>query len=368
MTVAIVRATTETVCASMDELLHLLGYHPRRPALFVKPNVADSAPPGLGLFTDPAVVDALLASLPRLPTVIGEGCIVSRDAGIALRKNGFGAVAERYGAELVDLELTHRQIVRSRSSWDQVPGLNGQLSLPAYLTTHEYINVAKMKTHVQTGVSLGLKNQKGLLLASDKRRFHRLGLNECIRALGEVARPDLTIVDAIVALEGNGPWRYGTPVPMNLLVGGTDLVEVDNVCLELMGFSHEHAPHIPPMQRVSTVGLSVAEARRGFAFGYRGSFVYRNVHEHLNDSCSGCNLSLYRGMRAVKSSPLHRLRFYYRGVWRRLDVVMGHCEDLPPGHGKVICVGDCSRGLALKYGLPLARGCPPAPERVLALF
>lgn len=368
MTVAIVRATIGTVQCSMARLLGLLEYRPKRPALFIKPNVPDSAPPGLGLFTDPAVVDALLASLPRLPTVIGEGCIVGREAGIALRKNGFGTVAERHGAELIDLERSERMIVPLRSDCELVPGLNGELKLPAYLATHEYINVAKMKTHVQTGVSLGLKNQKGLLLASDKRRFHRLGLNECIRALGQVARPDLTIIDAIVALEGDGPWRYGTPLQMNLLVGGTDPVEVDNVCLGLMGFSHEHAPHIPPLQQVPVVGLTIAEARRDFAFGYRGSFVYKNVHEHLNDSCSGCNLSLYRGMRALKSSPLHRLSFYYRGVWRRLDVIMGHCEDLPPGHGKVICVGDCTRPLAEKHGLPLARGCPPAPERVLDLL
>jgi hypothetical protein len=258
--------------------------------------------------------------------------------------------------------------VHSPSGWKQVPGLNDQLSLPTYLATHEYINVAKMKTHVQTGVSLGLKNQKGLLLASDKRRFHRLGLNDCIRALSEVARPDLTIVDGIVALEGDGPWRYGTPLTMNLLVGGTDVVEVDNVCLALMGFSHGHAPHIPVLESVATVGMAVEDVRRDFVFGFRGSFVYRNVHEHLNDSCSGCNLSLYRAIRAVRNSKLRKLHFYYRGVWRRLDVVMGHCEDLPPGHGKVICVGDCSRTLAEKHRLPHARGCPPAPERVLDLL
>jgi uncharacterized protein (DUF362 family) len=78
--------------------------------------------------------------------------------------------------------------------------------------------VAKLKTHIQTGVTLGLKNQKGLLLSEDKKRFHKRDLSGCIRAPSVVARPDLTLVDGIVGLEGDGPWRRGTPKEMNLLV------------------------------------------------------------------------------------------------------------------------------------------------------
>jgi hypothetical protein len=294
-----------------------------------------------------------------MPAVIGEGCIVGRDADIALRKNGFAEVARRHGAELVNLEKTERFAV---------PWLHGELSLPNYLRSHEYINIAKMKTHVQTGVTLGLKNQKGLLSAADKRRFHRLGLDQCIRALGDAVQPALTIVDAIVALEGDGPWRYGKPRAMNLLVGGTSLVEVDNVARDLMGFGPEHAPHIPPLANVPTVGLSLSEARQSFAFGYRGCFVYKNVHEHIYDSCSGCNWSLYHAFRAVKASRWRRLKFLYRGTWRRLDILMGHPSELPSSHGKVICIGECARPFAQEHGLPVARGCPPETDDVVRLL
>ncbi|MGC8786506.1 MAG: DUF362 domain-containing protein [Anaerolineae bacterium] len=359
MTVGIVRATLDNLDQSMAELLRLVGYTPQREALFVKPNVPDSGPPGQGLYTDPAVVDAFLRLFPGRPVVIGEGGIVGRDAEIALRKNGYSTVAERYDATLVDLEHAERFTV----SWPY-----GELKLPTYLLTHEYINIAKMKTHVQTGVTLGMKNQKGLLTAADKRRFHRLGLNECIRALADVVRPALTIVDGIIALEGNGPWRYGRPVEMNVLVAGTDMVEVDNVCRQLMGFPPEHAPHIPPLPFVEAVGLSIEEAQRSFAFDYQGYFVYKNVYEHIHDSCSGCNWVLYYAFKAVKSSRWRQLKFLYRGRWRRLDIVMGHANQLPIGHGKVICVGDCARQFAEEHGLPLARGCPPKVEDVLRLF
>ncbi|MBC7233717.1 MAG: DUF362 domain-containing protein [Chloroflexi bacterium] len=359
MTVGIVRATWDDLEQSMAELLRLIGYRPQREALFIKPNVPDSGPPGQGLYTDPAVVEAFLKLFPGMPTVIGEGGIVGRDAGIALQKNGYAAVAERCDATLVNLEHAERYTV----SWPY-----GQLKLPIYLLTHEYINIAKMKTHVQTGVTLGMKNQKGLLTSTDKRRFHRLGLNECIRALADVVRPALTIVDGIVALEGNGPWRYGRPREMNVLVAGTDLIEVDNVCRQLMGFPPEHAPHIPPLPSVETVGLSIEEAQRPFAFDYQGYFVYKNVYEHIHDSCSGCNWVLYYAFKAVKSNHWRQLKFLYRGVWRRLDIVMGHASQLPAGHGKVICMGDCARQFAEEHGLPLARGCPPKVEDVLRLL
>jgi len=359
MTVAIVRATPDSLQSSMAELIQLIGYRPEREALFVKPNVPDSGPPGQGLYTDPAVVDAFLALFHGRPVVIGEGCIVGRDADVALRKNGYAEVAERHGAELVDLEKAERFEV----SWSR-----GKLRLPCYLRTHEYVNVAKMKTHIQTGVTLGMKNQKGLLTAADKRRFHHLGLNECIRDLAEVVRPALTIVDGVVALEGNGPWRYGQPVPMNVLVGGTDMVEVDNVCRELMGFAPEHAPHIPHLAAVKTVGLPIDEARRKFVFEYTGCFVYKNVYEHICDSCSGCNWSLYYAFREVKRSRWRRLKFLYRGVWRRLDIVMGHATEVPPQHGKIICVGECAREFAEKNGLPVVRGCPPTAQDVLKLL
>ena len=359
MTVGIVRATLDNIEQSMRELLQLIDYQPRREAFFIKPNVAAPARPGRGVYTDPAVVDAFLSCFPGKPAVIGEGCVVGIHADMVFHDTGYGAVAERHGAALVDLEGTER----FDAEWPL-----GRLRLPTYLHTHEYINVAKMKTHIQTGVSLGLKNQKGLLLGVDKRRFHRLGLNEHIRSLATVVQPHLTIVDGIVGLEGDGPWGYGQPVQMNVLVAGTDVFEVDNVCLQLMGFAPEHAPHIPALSEVKTVGLSITEARRQLAFGYAGSLRYRNMYQHVGDSCSGCNLALYYGLRAIKHSRWRRLKFAYRGGWRRLDIVMGQADRLPPEHGKVVCLGDCTRHLAEEHGLPLARGCPPTPEEVLKIL
>jgi len=183
-------------------------------------------------------------------------------------------------------------------------------------------------------------------------------------ALAHAISPRLTVVDGIVALEGLGPWRFGAPVDMGVLVAGADMVEVDNVCVDLMGFSHHHAPHIPLLEHVATVGVPVSEVRRRFQMDFPGYFRFRNVYEHLSDSCSGCNAALYLAFRSLRKSRWGRLRFLWNGQLRRTDIVLGSGVALPPERGRVLCLGDCAAAYAEKLGFRLIRGCPPDPADI----
>lgn len=359
MTVSIVRSNLDKAADAVATALDLLGYKPSGAPVFIKPNLPDYAPPGIGLFTDPALVEGLLRYFAGRPIVIGEGAIVGRSAMTAFQRTGYAELAQRYGAQLVDLDDAPRADV----TWEF-----GTLRLPALLLTHEYVNVAKMKTHIQTGVTLGMKNQKGLLSPSDKKRFHKLGLDRCIVALARAVRPSLTVVDGIVALEGLGPWRFGTSVDMGLIVAGTDMEETDCVCLDLMGFDHSDAPHIPEVKGVSTVGVAPDEVRRVFRMDYPGYFKYRRVYEHISDSCSGCNAALYLAFRSLRRSRLGRARLVLNGQIRRTDIVLGSGAELPMEHGRVLCIGDCARPFASSGGFRLVEGCPPDPEDIARRF
>ena len=79
---------------------------------------------------------------------------------------------------------------------------DGTLDVPKLLRDCEYVNVPTMKTHGQTMVTLGVKNQKGLLPMGQKKFFHKKDLHACILALSEAVRPDLTVVDGIYCVEG----------------------------------------------------------------------------------------------------------------------------------------------------------------------
>ena len=93
MTVAIVRSTLDQAAEALAQALDLIAYKPTREAIFIKPNVPDYGPPGVGLFTDPAVVEGLLRYFAGRPIVIGEGAIVGRSAMEAFRRTGYADLA-----------------------------------------------------------------------------------------------------------------------------------------------------------------------------------------------------------------------------------------------------------------------------------
>jgi hypothetical protein len=74
-----------------------------------------------------------------------------------------------------------------------------------------------------------------------------LDLNKCLFYFDGEARPRrhalryFTLVDGIVAGEGNGPMAPD-PVPAGLIVAGSNPVAVDTVCATLMGFDFRRIP------------------------------------------------------------------------------------------------------------------------------
>ncbi len=84
-----------------------------------------------------------------------------------------------------------------------------------------------MKTHLAGTVTLGIKNWQGIIPnvhpSGEQQDVHRLDLGQKCADLLRVREADLTLVDAIIAMEGQGP-HAGTPVEMNLLIAGSQTV------------------------------------------------------------------------------------------------------------------------------------------------
>ncbi|OGP55758.1 MAG: hypothetical protein A2V67_13565 [Deltaproteobacteria bacterium RBG_13_61_14] len=89
-----------------------------------------------------------------------------------------------------------------------------------------YLNLPTAKTHGAVGVSLGLKNQMGLIW--DRNAFHtRFDLGQAIADLASALKPQLTILDASRALVTGGPGGPGKVVWLHRMVAGVNPVEVD---------------------------------------------------------------------------------------------------------------------------------------------
>ncbi len=101
------------------------------------------------------------------------------------------------------------------------------------------INICKLKTHAMTGYSGGIKNLFGVIPGLEKPQMHYLwpNLHDFSRMLLELAQtvsPQLTIIDAIDAMEGNGP-TGGTSHPLYMLLAARDLYTQDYFAAKLMG-------------------------------------------------------------------------------------------------------------------------------------
>ncbi len=100
------------------------------------------------------------------------------------------------------------------------------------------INICKLKTHAMTGYSGGIKNLFGTIPGLEKPQMHYLwpDIKDFSRMLLELAQtvsPQLTIIDAIDAMEGNGP-TGGTSHPLHLLLAARDFYSQDYFAAGLM--------------------------------------------------------------------------------------------------------------------------------------
>jgi uncharacterized protein (DUF362 family)/Pyruvate/2-oxoacid:ferredoxin oxidoreductase delta subunit len=110
------------------------------------------------------------------------------------------------------------------------------------------VNLAKLKTHSQMLLTLAVKNLFGCIVGYQKLEWHmRAGVDRQMFArllvrIGLTLRPTFNILDAILALEGDGPGRGGVPKQIGLLVAGRDPFAVDLAACRMLGLDQERVP------------------------------------------------------------------------------------------------------------------------------
>lgn len=103
------------------------------------------------------------------------------------------------------------------------------------------INLAKLKSHAQMYLTLGVKNIFGTIIGLRKPEWHmRAGVDRMMFAkllvrIHKAVAPGFTIVDGILAMEGQGPGKSGTPRELGLLIGGANTHAVDKTTCLLLG-------------------------------------------------------------------------------------------------------------------------------------
>ncbi len=110
------------------------------------------------------------------------------------------------------------------------------------------INLAKLKTHTQMLLTLGVKNLFGCIIGLKKPEWHmRSGVDRNMFArllvqIYQAINPTLTLVDGILALEGQGPGSRGKPRHIGLLVGSRSGLSADRAICRMLGIEFDKLP------------------------------------------------------------------------------------------------------------------------------
>lgn len=236
---------SEAVLTGVRESVRLLGgldrYVAKGQKVLLKPNLLMAAAPDKCVTPHPSVVHAVGRML------LDHGCEVmladSPGAGQSYSEAGLRKVYAATGMDKVAEDLGIG--LNFDTTYRDVPNPNGRkvkrfsVISPA-LDAEVIVSVCKAKTHVMTAMTGATKNLFGLLPGWEKPSFHsRMESTRDFAAmlvdLSELMRPRLSIMDAIMGMEGDGP-NNGSPRKIGAIVASADVHALDGVEARLMNY------------------------------------------------------------------------------------------------------------------------------------
>ena len=175
----------------LREALHLLGGLKNIVSghnALIKPNLGVWGTMNIPKFvnrcmtTKAEIVVALIKELKEIgieEVSVAEGSILGMDASVQFEDSGIKEMVEAVGGRVIDLDQSDHIKVKVAEN------LTLEIGKPI-LNTDNLINVPVMKTHIQTRLTLGLKNLKGALSKESKRMMHRGDLERYIALLSRL--------------------------------------------------------------------------------------------------------------------------------------------------------------------------------------
>jgi uncharacterized protein (DUF362 family)/ferredoxin len=202
--------------------------------VLLKPNLLSPKAPETAALTHPTVLDAAIRLVKEAGGVplVGDSPAYSAVSS-CLKKGEMLPVLEKHGVQLLPFE-TSTEIRNPDGAFKVFEVAEDALDVD------KIINLPKLKTHGQMVMTLAVKNMFGVVVGGRKSQWHlRVGdkprqFARMIVDLHYRVEPVLSIMDAVTAMEGNGPGS-GDPVDLGLFIAGSDASAVDTVACRIVG-------------------------------------------------------------------------------------------------------------------------------------
>ncbi|NLB91744.1 MAG: DUF362 domain-containing protein [Clostridiales bacterium] len=337
------------------QIEHLIGEKHRR--IVLKPNLVVSEPAEKGATTHPELVLGAIEYLQEkgfTNIVVMEGAWVGDRTQKAFKVCGYEEIAHKTGVALIDTQ-------KEESYEKQVEGVT--LHICACVKEEDYlINFPVLKGHCQTTMTCALKNMKGLIPNSEKRRFHTMGLMKPIAYLNKAIRQDFIVVDALC---GDPDFEEGgNPVFRGQVFAARDPVLCDSYGCSLLGYEKEEVAYLSLAEALGVGSSTVDQKKIHFLnLPTQGGTLpsptglakaLGNVVEQKS-ACSACYANVICALKALKERGTGRNIFL-----KKEKIAVGQGFQKEKG---LIGVGTCTGNFTHHV-----KGCPPDTAKIIEFF
>ncbi|TET34039.1 MAG: DUF362 domain-containing protein [Planctomycetota bacterium] len=233
----------EKVCEAASAVLNADALIKHGTKVLLKPNLLFGTPPERAVTTHPQIVRAVGEFVKDR----GGELWIGDSSGYGscarnMRLSGIEQVAKELGAKIIPftepVDSGHADLKYAR---------NFRIE-KAVLEADVLINLPKLKTHGLTYFTGAAKNLFGCLPGLQKGKTHvrlpdRENFSAMLVELNRIIKPQLSIMDAVVGMEGSGPGS-GDPRKVGLILAGVNTFAVDVVACEIIGLPPHDVPNI----------------------------------------------------------------------------------------------------------------------------
>jgi uncharacterized protein (DUF362 family)/Pyruvate/2-oxoacid:ferredoxin oxidoreductase delta subunit len=232
--------TLKPILSEMIDAM-IKGRIPKGARVLIKPNLLLPAKPDKAIITHPLVVKAVseyVVDCGASVTIQDSPAMGTFDR--VLTEGGYREVFDNLDVTFAPFKTSVRKDIGSPFGAIDI----AKEAVEADLV----INIAKLKTHSQMLLTLGVKNLFGCIVGYRKPEWHfRSGVDrEMFAALlvqiYRAIQPGLTIIDGILAMEGQGPGRSGVPREVGVLLAGRNAAATDLAVCNMLGIDPDRLP------------------------------------------------------------------------------------------------------------------------------
>ena len=324
--------------------------------ILLKVNLLSAKPPERAVTTHPSVVRAVIRWLKQFnPSKIyvgdSSGGSALNSTAVALKTSGIQAVCDEEGVIAIPLEKTERKIY-------PVPNpliLNEIVSTNLLEDVDLIVNLPKIKTHSQCILTCCIKNMFGTIILTKKAEKHARfpSIDQFCSALVDiysVSKPQLTVVDGFLAMEGNGPGAGDVVDDLKIILAGYDGIALDTLVCKIIDLDPAKVLYIEKgaikgigssnLEEFEIIGQSIESVFRPFKLPrvmpislrlpsviseYIGDKIFKSTIKIDKEKCKLCG-TCWKNCPVDALTPPNELKIgEYVPIWNKEKCISCYC-------------------------------------------